>query len=103
MIKEHCKTCINFNNGYCQPQWWSKPLKIEQIKVCPCFIMAEGKYKFQKVRNIIKKDTQYIKDLLEDKADISIRNKELFKEQLELLVQEEIENTQKYLKELQEI
>ena len=103
MKLQHCKTCINFENGCCYSNRLTKPVNVKQIKVCPCFMLIDGKYKFQKVKDILKTDIQYIKQLLEGKADISIENKDLFKEQLQLLIQEEIENTTNYLKELQTI
>ena len=105
MKLKYCKQCINYDkdSNCCVPTILSKPTNIKEIKLCPCDRLFEGKYKFQRIRDIIKIDPHYIKQLLDGEIEFPVRDKQMFKDYLQALVQQELHWTHKYLEELQEL
>lgn len=105
-LQEVCKTCMFFTGRCCQVNMYEDPTPVESIKICPQFILPDGKYALQHIRSVIRKDPTYIKDLIAGNIDFDvsiIRDITVFKEQLQILVQDEIEKATTYLATLKEL
>ena len=100
MNTKYCNDCIDYNksNNCCEPNWWTS-LNINKLFVCPCLVLNKGKYQFKHVREILKIDPEYIKLLLQNKTEINLEREQLdfLKQQIPILLQEEIQKTEKYL------
>ena len=105
MDLKYCELCINFNkeNYCCEPNWWTS-LNMNKLFVCPCLVLGKGKYKFKHIREVLKTNPKYVKLLLQNKAEIKLDEEQLdfLKQQIPLLIQEEILKTKTYLTTLKE-
>ena len=96
---------INFNKeNYSSETNWTS-LNLNKLLVCPCLVLGKGKYKFKHIREVLKTDPKYVKLLLQNKADIKLDEEQLdfLKQQIPLLIQEEILKTETYLTTLKEV